>query len=227
MALAVLVVDDVESNRMIARELLESVGHQVSIAESGRQALALMREYAFDAVLSDVWMPEMDGTQLLEHLRRDYSPEALTIVMTSAHFSQQQQDTLLAMGASVCLPKPHSPEALFTAIQGRTPDCSKLPPTPPKLDNETSAKIHALYHHQLQEDIARIQQALALKDKESIRIAAHRIVSASRALGLERQADAALQIETYDEDQAKPNWESFTLLITRQINQLTDGMEQP
>lgn len=222
MALAVLVVDDVETNRIIARELLATAGHQVSTATDGKQALERLQEQSFDAVLSDVRMPEMDGIQLLQQLRRNYSPEELIIVMTSAHFKPPQQEKLLAMGATVCLAKPHPPEALLNAIQGHPPTYSKPPLSTPCLNDEKSARIQALYEQQLKEDISHIQQALEQRDRETIRIAAHRIVSASRALGLERQADAALQIEIWDEDQAEPDWEVFTRIINKQVSQLTE-----
>jgi signal transduction histidine kinase/DNA-binding response OmpR family regulator len=223
MAMAVLVVDDVETNRMIARELLESAGHQVSTAEGGKQAMELMQAQDFDAVLSDVRMPEMDGEQLLEKLRQQYSPEELIIVMTSAHFNQQQQTTFMAMGATVCLPKPHSPEALLTAIQGRNPGRGEPAPTTLNLGDAKSAKIRMLYDRQLNEDIARITQALEQRDSETIRIAAHRIVSASRALGLKRQADAALQIEIWQDGKTDLDWKIYHQLIFRQVGQLSSN----
>ncbi|MEZ5476186.1 MAG: response regulator [Thiolinea sp.] len=226
-AMTILVVDDVETNRLVARDLLESAGHQVSTAESGQQALALMRECPFDAVLSDVRMPEMDGMQLLEALRREYSADDLIIVMTSGHFDAHQQETLLAMGASVCLPKPHSPQDLLTAIQGIDPKNRQLPASKTasagtRPDVAKSPQVLALYDQQLQEDIHRITQAVSQRDRETIRIAAHRIVSASRALGFDQQAEAALRMETYHEEQLDLDWDDFQQLINQQLRQLVD-----
>ena len=65
-----LVVDDNGVNRMVLGRYLEQQGHAVAYAENGRQALDLLRAQAFDMVLLDIEMPEMNGYQVLEHVSR-------------------------------------------------------------------------------------------------------------------------------------------------------------
>ncbi|MEZ5537830.1 MAG: response regulator [Thiolinea sp.] len=221
LALVVLVVDDVETNRMVARELLESTGHQVSTAEGGKQALALMQKQDFDAVLSDVRMPEMDGAQLLEQLRRQYSPEELIVVMTSAHFDQQQRSDLLTLGANACLAKPYTLSGLLAALQypelqnTEATAANTLTNIRKRLGDEKSAQLLTLYQSQLQQDIACISDAANRHDGHNIRVAAHRIVSASLALGLTDNAAAAAQIEHFEEGLSEPDWDAFNQLIER------------
>lgn len=220
--LKVLIVDDVASNRMITRELLASAGHTVTQAEEGRQALLLLQEQAFDAVLSDVRMPGMDGVTLLAELRRKYSRTELAIVMTSAHFDQQQREQLLSMGANVCLSKPYIPAELLASLQEATPENNSATAAGDifshikgRLGEEKTGQVVALYRAQLQEDVERITCAAGEQDENSIRVAAHRIVSASRALGLHDKAEAALQLEIFEEDAPVLNWESFRALIAQ------------
>ncbi len=229
-ALSVLVVDDVASNRMIASELLIAAGHTVSQAEDGEQALALFEQQSFNVVISDIRMPKLNGIQLLQELQQKHNAEDLVIIMTSAHFDKEQRDTLLSMGANTCLTKPYAPTELFTLLQGVdiTPETTEEHSTEntfedlkQSLGEEKTAQILALYKDQLDEDIARITLAGSRHDEQTIRIAAHRIVSASRALGLHKNAEAAWQIEIYEEGQPTISWKGFNQQISRHLNAIS------
>ena len=69
-ALQILVVDDITPNRDLARMILEQGQHVVKEASTGLQALELLTENYFDAVLLDVQMPLMDGLETVEFIRR-------------------------------------------------------------------------------------------------------------------------------------------------------------
>lgn len=223
-ALTVLIVDDVASNRMVASELLSSAGHTVSQVDDGEQALALIQKQHFDAVISDVRMPNMDGTTLLQRLRQQYTTEDLAIIMTSAHFDQQQREKLLGLGANLCLAKPYTPEELLASLQNlglaktaATSADNTFEAIQARLGDDKTAQIMALYREQLQEDITRITDAVAQQDGHTIQVAAHRIVSASRALGLVENAQAAEQIECYPENRAELDWGDFGRVIDENI----------
>ncbi|HEX9508048.1 MAG TPA: response regulator, partial [Myxococcales bacterium] len=68
-SIAVLVVDDEESVRTYVAELLGSAGYQVRTAQSGSQALEMLADNSFDAVLLDVMMPGMTGLEVLRRYR--------------------------------------------------------------------------------------------------------------------------------------------------------------
>lgn len=68
--LRILLVDDVATNRDLARMLLENDGHTVSCVESGKDAFALLATEDYDCVLLDIQMPEMDGFTVTELIRR-------------------------------------------------------------------------------------------------------------------------------------------------------------
>lgn len=77
---SVLVVDDEPELRRLLRRRLARTGHQVVEAANGRAALELVRRQAFDLVISDVRMPELDGLSLLEVLRRHHPEVAVVLV---------------------------------------------------------------------------------------------------------------------------------------------------
>jgi CheY-like chemotaxis protein len=66
-----LIVDDNNFNRLLLTRNLELQGHRVASAENGRVALEMLRREAFDLLLLDMEMPEMDGFQVLEQLMND------------------------------------------------------------------------------------------------------------------------------------------------------------
>lgn len=222
--LAVLVVDDVASNRMLACETLKAAGHRVWEAADGREALAVLQEQAFDLVLSDLRMPHLDGLQLLKHIRQQYPPSDLSVILTSAYFTADQSKQLLALAAKV-LAKPYTPEALMAAIQGlgqtglATPatEATSLERIQTCWGDEKTSILLALYRTQMAEDMQKIREGLRMHDESRIRIAAHRIVSASRALGLETNAEAAFQIEIFQENQDLIDWVAFSQIIEHQL----------
>jgi hypothetical protein len=82
--LPVLVVDDDPDLRALLRRMLEREGHAVAEAEHGRAALERVRERAPGVVLLDLVMPEMDGFEFLEELRRDEATRAIPVIVITA-----------------------------------------------------------------------------------------------------------------------------------------------
>ena len=81
----VLVVDDMAMNRKILGIHLKNIGiNDVRFAENGVEALEVMKAWLPDLVLSDMWMPEMDGTQLAEAMHRDRRLAQVSIVAVTA-----------------------------------------------------------------------------------------------------------------------------------------------
>ena len=82
-----LVADDNKVNRLLLGRSLELQGHHVSLAENGRVALAMLRDPgqpAFELLLLDIEMPEMNGFEVLEHLAADPLLRDLPVIVTSS-----------------------------------------------------------------------------------------------------------------------------------------------
>jgi CheY-like chemotaxis protein len=111
----ILVVDDNKVNRMLLTRALQAQGHAATTAENGRQALDLLRaphpgraewDSAFDVVLLDILMPEMDGYQTLSEIKRDEALRHLPVIMISAVDEMDSVLRCIEMGATDYLPKP-------------------------------------------------------------------------------------------------------------------------
>ncbi len=113
---AVLVVDDNESNRDLLSRQLERRGHTAAVAENGLQALAVVREQAFDLILLDVMMPEMNGYEVLHRLKADQDLRHIPVIMISALDQMDSVIRCIEEGAEDYLPKPFNPTLLHARI---------------------------------------------------------------------------------------------------------------
>jgi CheY-like chemotaxis protein/predicted metal-dependent HD superfamily phosphohydrolase len=108
-------VDDDLINRKMLALAVEKEGHQVTTAENGRQALALLRaggDCPFDVILLDILMPEMDGYQVLEQVKGDEDLHHIPVIMISAVEEMDSVVRCIEMGATDYLPKPVNPALL-------------------------------------------------------------------------------------------------------------------
>ena len=116
----VLLVEDNELNQQVATELLESAGAIVTVAGNGKIAVDLLRDGpqppAFDIVLMDLQMPEMDGFTATRHLRADSRFNDLPILAMTAHALVEERERCLQAGMNGHVTKPIDPDALFAAL---------------------------------------------------------------------------------------------------------------
>ena len=112
----VLIVDDERFVRDALARLLTSL-HDVTVAESGEEALALIANNAYDAIVCDVLMPEMDGRQLYERVAVEYPDlERRFIFMSGGTFTEDLERFLSKVG---CLDKPFKLDAVLRAIEAK------------------------------------------------------------------------------------------------------------
>ena len=121
----ILVVDDNRVNQLLLSRGLEQQGHTVVFARHGREALDLLRGQGFDLMLLDVLMPELDGYQVLAHLRTDERTAGVPVVVLTASATLATEDRVLQAGASECLTKPFDPEELSEAIASAIASCAQ------------------------------------------------------------------------------------------------------
>ncbi len=112
--LNILVIDDDAAIGASCRLVLGKSGHRVEVAESGSKGLALFGNMAFDLVLLDLRMPDLDGMTLLSQLR-EQDPRALVIVI-SGHGSVETAVTAMKLGAFDFISKPFTPQELRASV---------------------------------------------------------------------------------------------------------------
>lgn len=111
----ILVVDDERAVRNIIKELLETEGHTVKVAQDGIEALELFKAGSFDLVISDVQMPNMDGDVLLSKLREMQSD--IAVIMVSAHSSIEKAVECIQKGAFDFIKKPVEMNRLLVSVR--------------------------------------------------------------------------------------------------------------
>lgn len=114
--LNILLVDDIEANRLVADDLLQHEGANVILAESGHQAIEKVEQSnsSFDLILMDIQMPDMDGLETSRELLKRY-PD-LVIVGLTAHASVEDRNKSLAAGMRDQVTKPIETEKLLQVI---------------------------------------------------------------------------------------------------------------
>ncbi len=116
----VLVAEDNLVNQQIAQEVLQIQGAVVTIANNGLEAINLLEDQglsAFDVVLMDLEMPEMNGHEATKKLRSEERFKALPIVAMTAHASIEEQEICKNEGMDAHLAKPVEPEKLYKLLQ--------------------------------------------------------------------------------------------------------------
>ena len=114
----ILVIDDEDAIRRVVRRLLELEGHAITEAASGSEALQVLGQQSFDVILTDVYMPNLDGIELLRQIQKTGQPMPAIVAM-SGEFSPNRADmlrTMEALGATDTLAKPFTTEELHATI---------------------------------------------------------------------------------------------------------------
>ncbi|MCQ8116156.1 CHASE domain-containing protein [Methylomonas rosea] len=112
----ILVAEDHVINQKILQEFLALCGVSVDLAGNGRDALALLAEHTYDAVLMDIHMPVMSGLAATEQIRRNPEYKALPIIALSAGVTQEERDKCLASGMNEFVVKPIQPMLLIEVL---------------------------------------------------------------------------------------------------------------
>ena len=101
-----LIIDDERGIRNTLREILADEGHEVEVAENGKQGLEMAQTKAFDLIFSDIKMPEMDGIEVLKALKEGDEAVETPVVMISGHGDVETAVQALKLGAYDFLLKP-------------------------------------------------------------------------------------------------------------------------
>jgi adenylate cyclase len=136
-----LVVDDNEYNRDVLARHLRDLGHNVAVADNGVRALELLQREAFDAVFLDILMPEMNGLELLKHLKAGGRLPHLPVIMVSAWHEMTSIVRCIEMGAEDFLSKPFDK----VMLQARLKACLEKKRLRDRLDREKQRSDELLH----------------------------------------------------------------------------------
>ena len=109
----ILVVEDDDTTRRFLMTLLEMCGYEVEGVQDGLQALDTLPQGNFNGMVLDLFMPIINGLEVLKHLKESHS--SLPVIITTAHPEYAEQ--ALAQGAKECLIKPFEADELKRAVE--------------------------------------------------------------------------------------------------------------
>ncbi|MEQ8734805.1 MAG: response regulator [Rhodospirillaceae bacterium] len=114
----ILLVEDSPEVSLSVREILASAGHDVDDVANGKEALAKLAEHSYDMVVSDIWMPEMDGISLLKEIRGAGNDVPVVVISGGAPNAPLTYTAPLAstFGAKAVVYKPFEKEELLKTI---------------------------------------------------------------------------------------------------------------
>ena len=193
--LHILLAEDNEFNQHLIDHLLRRRGHDVVVARDGRRALEALDLGSFDLMLLDIQMPEFDGFQVIEAVRRRERAEGghLPVVALTAHSMKGDRERCLRAGMDDYLSKPIRSADLFAVIEralaGRpasaAPGASSSEPGG-VIDASTLlaacdddpvllGKLIRLYRDNVPGSLARVQEAIARRDPAELRGSSHQL----------------------------------------------------
>ncbi len=192
----ILVVDDVETNRLVVCGMLRLHGIETVEAADGVEAVARATEGSLSAIIMDIAMPEMDGLEATRRIRA--LPGAIgkvPIIGLTAHAGARERDAAIAAGMNVCLSRPIDRQTLTLVVDrhlGRT-RASATPAINQNafrdiFDRFDPAARATLFHHfeaDLADQVGRLAQAVAAVDATAAGRAVHSLTGIAGTFGLE------------------------------------------
>jgi DNA-binding NtrC family response regulator len=114
----ILLIDDEESVRTLLQVALERAGYHVLIAENGKHGLRRLEHQAVDLIIVDIFMPEMDGMELIPLIRKT-RPATKMIAISGKSGLMDCLDAATKLGAHDALKKPFSLQELLNAVSAQ------------------------------------------------------------------------------------------------------------
>ncbi|MBW4537879.1 MAG: PAS domain S-box protein [Myxacorys chilensis ATA2-1-KO14] len=210
-SLRVLLAEDNVVNQKVALHLLQRLGYRADVACSGFEVLDALRRQAYDVVLMDVQMPEMDGLEATQTICAEWAVEQRPrIIAMTANAMRGDRQLCLEAGMDDYLSKPIRLEALMSALSKCQPRFPSLTPAEVTLngraagrsvlaaDQGTEALLDTIsnYLHDAPRLLQTIQCAIAQRDAFLLQQAAHTLKSTSAAVGATELADLCQELET-------------------------------
>ena len=121
----ILIIDDEESICYMLKQLLTLAGYQVMTVLDGKQALTLCNNTSFDLIITDIFMPELEGLEFIREIKKECSlVKIIAISGGSICIDVGYLDIAKLFGADISLSKPLDNEQLLATVKMLVPDVS-------------------------------------------------------------------------------------------------------
>ena len=210
-SLRVLVAEDTPANQVVARAILEKLGHRVQLVGDGDEAVRAAKAATFDLILMDVQMPTMDGYEATRLIRALAQPSARTPIVALTAFAQPaDRDAAIAAGMTDYLSKPIRMSDLAAIIdrvvkpesvdleERATLDEAALVELGESVGAEAFTRLIARFIQDAEASLADVEAHRADRDVARLHKAAHRLTGLFGQFGAPLAAAAAENVESSD-----------------------------
>ncbi len=235
----VLLADDNAVNRKLALRILEKRQYVVETASSGREVLLALDKQAFDIVLMDVQMPELDGLEATAAIRKKEKStgKRVPIVAVTAHAMKGDRERCLGSGMDGYIAKPIQARELYAEIERLLSDSAPSPDAGGReagacVVDETSLRERVDNDEQLLQELTElfrlecprllkeIEDAIARHDPRALELAAHALKGSVGTFAAKPAFDAALTLETMGRDYQISGAEQAYNILATEIDRL-------
>jgi len=211
----ILLAEDNAVNQLLAIRLLEKLGHSVTLAENGVEAVTAARKTTYDLILMDVQMPQMGGFEATETIRKNEREvfRHTPIVAMTAHALYGDKEKCLQAGMDDYLSKPINVQKLKAVIEKFTSPSLRWEPFPEvpvpvpvsKLNLETVLhrlggnrellmEVSTLFLREYPIMLEKIEKAMESRDPNEVYLATHNLKGSVSNFGAEIAVEAAIAI---------------------------------
>jgi PAS domain S-box-containing protein len=212
--LRILVAEDNLINRAVATGILEKAGHVLVHAANGREAVEAFSDGAFDLILMDVQMPEMDGFEATRRIREleEATGGHIKIAAMTAHAMASDRERCLAAGMDDYVSKPLRKEDLLRALGGAIveehEDRTETAPLYNREqllsqcdgDEDLMAQLVSIFHDNTPLILRAVGEAVEKGDAPALATQAHKLLSSLGVFGAGRARTLALRLEKHAEE---------------------------
>jgi signal transduction histidine kinase/CheY-like chemotaxis protein/tetratricopeptide (TPR) repeat protein len=242
----ILLAEDGLVNQQVARELLQSRGHQVVVVSNGREAIEAVQRESFDLVLMDVQMPEMDGFEATAAIRQREQTTGghLQIIAMTAHALKGDRERCLKAGMDDYLSKPIQAKTLYEMVEGVAASAQvnndtlvDSTPTESILDWDAAVdriggredllkQMVTLFYKEAGKLLPSLQDAIGQQDAAKVRRLAHSVKGSASCFAAPAAISAATRVEFMGQDEDLTGAEEAFTLLEREIERLTEALEK-
>jgi len=159
----ILIADDNSQNLYLLESVLEGYGYGVSCARNGAEALELARQIRPDLIITDIFMPVMDGFALCRKWKADEGLKDIPLIFYTATYTDPKDERLaLSLGAERFLIKPQEPELLVKVVRQVLDEGAKRTTQKPHADErETLRQYNEILFRRLEQKVEQLEKANA------------------------------------------------------------------
>jgi PAS domain S-box-containing protein len=241
----ILIAEDQLVNQRVLLYHLQELGYGAEAVRSGRQVLEALEGGAYDLILMDCQMPELDGYETTAEIRRREGLSRHTpVVAVTAHAFESDREKCLAAGMDDYISKPVNPQTLkdtlerwLSAAPHAAPNGAPVACVGARLEEIVAPSVLAqfraasrgdgpvrelldMYLRETQPQMDTLREAIARKDARALRQAAHGIKGTSASLGIEKMAALCADLEQKGLDGTLDGAESVLVRLADELERI-------